>query len=51
MVFGLSDEQIKKMNKELVNWVKKELESNEGSYLFEILWNLKQMIENKKKNE
>lgn len=49
MVFGLSEEEVKKMNKELLDWVTQALDSNDGTYVYNILKELQHLIENKKR--
>lgn len=42
---ALSEKQIKKMNKEMLEWVKKTLESDNGCDLYNILNHLKSLFE------
>ena len=45
--FALSEEEVKQMNKELLKRLEKALEGKYDSYLYNIIWNLLNMIERK----
>lgn len=49
MVFGLWEEEVKKMNKELLDWVTEVLDSDDGTYVYNILQELRHLIESKKR--